>query len=136
MRNWERALTEVSRSAQRWLLRAAGLASRASGHHRLGAVLVRGGSVIAVGYNSTRNDPRNTDGCWSTHAETRALRLAGAPRGATLYVARVTPGGRTAMARPCADCAMDLRAAGVATVVYTTDDGVEIARVRELAALN
>jgi deoxycytidylate deaminase len=126
-------MAEVSRGALRWLARAAELAGRASGHHRLGAVLVRGGSVIAVGYNSTRNDPRNTDGCWSVQAETRALRQAGAPRGATLYVARVTPGGRTALARPCEDCASDLRAAGVDTVVYTTDDGAASERVRELA---
>jgi cytidine deaminase len=76
--------------------------------------------VVAVGYNRGR-----------THAEVQALsKLWPSKRaGVRLYSIRVTPGGRLAMARPCALCQAYMRDAGVKDVYYTTATG-DLERMR------
>ena len=92
---------------------------------RVGAALVRGGSLLSVGYNRYRNDPCLVDipGV-SFHAEAVALRRAGDPKGATMYIARVTRTGMSGMARPCSHCQRLLLENGVRAVVYTTSNGI------------
>lgn len=82
--------------------------------HRLGAVIIRGGSVLATAANTER---------WHHHAERRALNACADPSGATLVVARST-GGR--LAKPCPACEIALRAAGIARVIYTTEAGFDV----------
>lgn len=55
------------------------------------------------------------------HAESRLSRKL--TPGCTVYVARVTCSGTTAMAKPCRRCEDRLRHVGVKRVVFTTDDG-------------
>ncbi len=92
---------------------------------RVGAVLVKGGSLISTGFNRYRNNPAivQIDDV-SYHAEEVCLMKAGDPRGATIYVARVTKSGVTGMAKPCEKCQELLLEHGVRSVVYTTTDGV------------
>lgn len=68
----------------------------------------------------------------SYHAEEVALRRAGDSDGATIYVARVTRRGDLGIAKPCARCTQDLIEAGVHTVVWTTEYGLEKSKVRNL----
>lgn len=92
-----------------------------------GAVIVKGGRVMAVGVNKDRNDPGfvvsdNIMGkgtVFSVHAEVAALREVKDPRGSILYVARRSRTGLRAFSRPCDNCTRALIKAGVKSVVYT-----------------
>lgn len=70
------------------------------------------------------------DGCYfSTHAEVAALKQLPQDinlKNATMYVARITPGGRPAMSAPCANCQVALKEAGIRKVVYTIDKEVKL----------
>lgn len=105
----------------RFLTRAFELAHQSRCTHRHGAVLVRGGRIIAQATNRYRNDPANVpwEGC-QVHAEEAVLRMAGErARGAAIYVARVTPGGRASLSKPCDRCQRALETAGVKKVYWT-----------------
>lgn len=60
----------------------------------------------------------------SYHAEEVVLSRAGDPRGATIYVARLTKSGSMGMAKPCERCQQLLLENGVCTVVFTEPNGV------------
>jgi diaminohydroxyphosphoribosylaminopyrimidine deaminase/5-amino-6-(5-phosphoribosylamino)uracil reductase len=80
-------------------------AGRTSPNPMVGAVLVRGGKVIATGYHRQAGGP---------HAEIDALRRAGVKaRGATLYL-NLEPCSHYGRTPPCADAVI---AAGVKSVV-------------------
>ena len=92
---------------------------------RIGAVLVRGGSLLSIGYNRYRNDPSLVEipGV-SYHAEAVAIKRAGDPRGSTIFIARLTRSGQLGLARPCERCRHLLLENGIRNIVYTTIDGV------------
>lgn len=98
----------------RWLRIANKTAQQGKHHsHRVGAVVVRGGKVLASAYNISRPFGRDNGG---RHAEERALNnLDGRDfSGATLYVTRY---GRT-MSRPCPQCMEAIVRANIKKVVY------------------
>ena len=117
------SLTSLTR-----LDRALSEAIKAKGSYRLGALVIRGGSILGTGHNVTKNNPANTGSNWSVHAEVSALRGIDATH-ATLYVARITLGGIVAMARPCPACMVAIRAAGVNKIVHTTATGAVTVRL-------
>lgn len=95
---------------------------------RHGAVITKGGRVMAVGINKFRNDPavvpadQNEHGratIFSVCAERDALSRVVDARGAVVYVARVSSQG-PALSRPCSICRKALKEAGVKAVVYTS----------------
>lgn len=90
-------------------LRLAYKVSKRSKHpkQRLGAVIVRGGNVLAVAANGAR---------WGRHAEIRALAACTDAAGSTLVVSRSTGSG---LSKPCLGCQAAIRQAGVARVVYS-----------------
>ena len=70
-----------------------------------GAVVVHHGKVIGSSPNVYKNDPKNVEKQYcSIHAEVRALRKAGFPKKATVYVARVNRFGEPRYSKPCAGC--------------------------------
>lgn len=102
---------------------------------RLGAALVKGGSLIATGVSKLHTSPKLVKGginC-SEHAEMAALRRARNSNlsGATIYVARVGRDGDIKLARPCKSCQKALRKAGIKKVVYTTENGIKRERIIE-----
>lgn len=88
---------------------------------RHGAVIVKGGSVIAVGVNRMQNDPKTVKSNFSTHAEIAALRSCSDVdlKNATVYIARVNRAGRPMLSAPCHDCACALLVRGVKKIIYT-----------------
>jgi len=101
---------------------------------RVGAVVVRGGSVLGTGFNKYRNDPSQVQyGDISYHAEEVALRrLDGSAYGATIYVARITKGGDLGTAKPCLKCQGLLVENGIHTVVWTQPNGLDKSRIKHL----
>lgn len=100
---------------------------------RVGAALVRGGSLYGVSTNRYRNDPRTGPYSGvSWHAEEMLLRQCGDAEGATLYVARVTKSGLVGLAKPCDRCTEMIIDAGLKRVVWTTPHGLDSCSVKEL----
>lgn len=99
------------------------------------ALIVRGGSVVSVGFNKK---PTNTfvehyadvargkrDYCMSTHAELDAVCKARAKvdlRGTKLYVTRIKPSGGMGLAAPCPICQHVLFNYGIRKAYYSIDD--------------
>ena len=101
--------------------------------HKLGAVIIKGGSVISTGYNSIRHT--REIGKSTLHAEEAAIiKLLKSRRqhllvGAELYVCRTRPNGTCGLSRPCARCMSLIKAVGIKRVFYTTDEGTESIRI-------
>ncbi len=93
-----------------------------------GAVIMRGGAVLAIASNRFIGNP--TSARWlkkTVHAEQRAiLRLGKQCAGATLYSARLH--GYNHQSAPCGMCHFLLVEAGIASIVYHT--GAELIKVR------
>lgn len=87
-------------------------------------MIVKGGSIFAIGINKDRNHPnivtpgRAPVDC-AIHAEIDALRRAGNVRGATMYNARVNKQGEPRMSKPCDNCQAAIDEAGIKRIVWT-----------------
>ncbi len=106
----------------RWLEYAAALArSDGAEDWPFGAVLVKGGRVLAAEPNRRHNDPSSLDRPWLSgeHAEAAVIRRASNSQGATLYVARVDAFGVSKIAQPCIRCWQRIEAAGIRQVFWT-----------------
>lgn len=94
--------------------------------HRLGAVIVKGGNILATGYNQLR--PTKTLRHSTLHAEEAAiLKLLDRNRlhqlaGSSIYVFRTTRGNAVGLARPCERCMDLIRSVGIRTIHYTVDE--------------
>lgn len=91
-----------------YLRKALILAGQSRERMRHGAIVVRNGKVLGSAVNIRKNSPTipgvPLQAC-SIHAEVRALRLAGFPRRADVYVARAGAGGEARCSQPCVACA-------------------------------
>lgn len=109
------------------------LANKSSFQYQIGAVIVKGGSILGVGYNKTNRYNSRWKAIWpgSVHAEEAAIIDAINKRGhdklvgATIYVSRVNNSGTTGMACPCSHCKEVLKAFHLKEAIYTTNTGVE-----------
>lgn len=114
-------VSELRQRDYRWLQRTVGIALTSSHHaQKLGALAMRGGTPLGWAVNRFRNHPRvvdNWDDC-SVHAEQSLIESCDVA-GAIVYVARVTNGGRVAIAKPCRRCLRLLTEAGVKRIVWT-----------------
>lgn len=81
--------------------------------HRLVAIVMRGGSVVAFAANR---------GAWGAHAEKRALRAAGDVDGCTLIVVR----DGLALAKPCLACQEAIRVAGIRKTYYSNNGRLDV----------
>lgn len=125
-------LDPLSRNQRSFLNLAMRAAESSDCNQRHGAIVVRSGSVLAIGTNKWRNhistagilhdEGRSQD--ISIHAEIDALSRVNNPRGATIYVARVNRTGKPRLSKPCPACAKALKEAGISKVVYTVTDEV------------
>lgn len=125
----------LTRSQRSYLSRAMKMAHRSRVVQRHGAIVVKGGSILSMGFNRYSNDPKlfpvnhfSSDKLnhedrtsISVHAELAALRKLTPEqlRGATVYVARVTPSGAVGSSEPCPACALELKRVGIKKVIFT-----------------
>lgn len=83
------------------------------GRQKHGAVLVKGGRIISVGWNRMKNDPKNVTRNFSRHAEIHALAQAKNVKGATMFVVR----HNGLNSYPCVNCQEAMMKVGVNWVV-------------------
>lgn len=89
----------------KFLERAIGVALTSNCRYKHGALVVRHGRVLGAATNVTKNNPKYID--WkhsSIHAEIAAMKKAGWPKRAIVYVARVNNLGEPRLSKPCANC--------------------------------
>lgn len=127
-----RVLTDrdnLSNSQRSYLNLALNIARENTSRHKHGAVLVKGGSIIALGASRSKNNFPFTDkefnelrGKFNDHAEDVALRQVNYDAtGMVLYVARAHRGTNDPMySKPCPYCQGLIAASNVKTVIYTT----------------
>lgn len=95
----------LSAKDQKFLDMAMGVALTSDCRMKHGAVVVKHGHVLGFSANLWRNNPKNVDPEFcSVHAEIAALRKAGMPKKATVYVARVNNHGEPRLSKPCPNC--------------------------------
>jgi len=121
------ASTTATERDLRHLRRAIELAGQARGHTSpnplVGAVVVRGDSVIGEGFHARAGEP---------HAERAALAACGEdPAGATMYVS-LEPCAHTGRTPPCTTAILE---SGIARVVVASDDPTDKAAGRGLGIL-
>lgn len=105
--------------------------------YHLAAIIIRGGSVISVGFNKVITNAfvehyadlargRGRDFCLSTHAEQDAILKARGKvnlRGCKIFVARRKKiDGSPGMARPCPICENALQSYGIRKAYYTINE--------------
>lgn len=116
----------------RYALRRAGQAPKGQ-QHRLGCVLVKGGTPISSGVNNmAKTHPMAIKYAYPyLHAELAALIGVEADEieGSVAYVARKKARG-PGMAKPCECCEALMRKMGVKGVYYTIENGVEYMDLR------
>jgi tRNA(Arg) A34 adenosine deaminase TadA len=102
-------------------------AKKSKAKKKHGAVIVKSGRVVGVGYNKNRNNPlfcspEHIKPHASRHAEIHAMREAGENvAGAVLYIARVNNLGQDRNSRPCILCEAAIKQANIKKVIYTKD---------------
>jgi len=101
------------------------LATKSDLRHKHGAVVVKSGRVLGMGYNKQRNHPsvimegRHRLDC-GYHAEAVAIKDAGEnARGATIFVARVNRQGDDLLSKPCEYCRELIVESGIKNVLFT-----------------
>ena len=105
-------------------------ATKSTARNTHGAVVVKGGRVLGIGWNKHRNNPQTVSpehvksDC-SYHAEEIAIREAGEDniKGAIIYVARVNRHGTDRDSKPCSKCAILIKKAGIKRVIFTMEAG-------------
>ncbi len=129
--------TTYSRRIKRGIVRALEASMEASdSEFKVGAVLTKNGNIIGSGHNHTRKtSPNSGSRHFGQHAEYSCLRKSsklGEKKnsydlvrlsGAELFVARITPGGRVALAKPCDSCQSFLRHLNLKRIYYTNENG-------------
>lgn len=93
---------------------------------KVGAVIYHGKYMIGGGCNQPRKThPRSTNPYNTIHAELSAVLDASSGNSAydlsrcSIYVHRITPGGKSALAKPCKWCEKLLEDVGIEDVYYS-----------------
>lgn len=107
----------MSNRDKRWIKLALKIAEN-SNHvqHKMSAIVVRGGNVVAKGFNVVKSP--HTDNK-PNHAEARALRNKGDFRGCTIYIVR----NNGKMSKPCPHCMARIKEAQISRMVYLDWNG-------------
>ena len=109
----------------RWLRVAAKESLKSNYKYKVGAVLVKGGRIIARGHNEVR---LKSTGCrryskWmeSLHAERACVTKVDKDevRGGIIYIFRHNGHGKSALAKPCPQCLWMLNDLGIKRIIYS-----------------
>lgn len=93
--------------------------------HKLGAVIVRKGNIIGLGFNRKRTHPRSKTRFQNIHAELSAILNSSEEdlTGCSIYIFRKTKLGDLGTARPCEHCMNLIKSVGIEMCYYSTETG-------------
>jgi dCMP deaminase len=92
--------------------------------HKLGAVIVKGNTILGVGVNKLKTHPKAKNYAKRIHAELAAILNARTDvTDCDLYVFRYTQSGLQGISKPCDGCMCAILEAGIKRVYYSTADG-------------
>ena len=103
---------------------------------RVGAVIVRKGTVVGRGFNQLRHTSKaKTEWPNSLHSEVAAIldtsrRLLSK---STIYIYRVKKDGTQGLAKPCDYCMSLIKFCSLKTIVYSTDEYYDILDVKDIS---
>lgn len=115
----------LSKSEEAFLSVARYMSTKSVSRQRHGAVVVKSGRVLGIGYNKDTNNPyivspEHIKTHCSRHAEVEAIKDANwNVKGAILYVARVNKQGYDRNSKPCRYCEAVIESAQIKKVIYT-----------------
>lgn len=93
--------------------------------YRVGAVVVRKGNILGVGFNSMKTHPKSHTHHQRIHAELKAiLNAQDDVSGADIYVVRLTKEGGLACAIPCPSCEALIIDSGIRNIYATDMEGL------------
>jgi deoxycytidylate deaminase len=99
--------------------------SEVQGRNRVGAAILKGKTLVSLGWNSDKTHPESKTRYHAHHAEFSCL--VGTKKmdvsGSTLFVARVTRRGKLGISKPCNECEQVIRASGIRKVFYLDHEG-------------
>jgi deoxycytidylate deaminase len=100
-------------------------------HHRVGAAIFKGKSLVSLGWNSTKTHPDSKTRYNAHHAEFDCLmgNYKHDLVGASIFVARITKGGRLGVSKPCSECEVIIRGVGIKKIYYINQNG-EVERMK------
>ena len=108
----------LSRKDRSMFKLAAKMAVKSDCQIRHGAVVVRGGSILGLGFNRKINGA--TSEPYTIHAEVDALNnVDGLVDGATMYVVRIYADDTYALSLPCESCYNTMNLYGIKKVVFS-----------------
>lgn len=118
---------------ERWLKVCIRLAYQHHNHmYRHVSILVRGGRIVAVGYNRVKPNPMQNPSyvMRTVHSEVDISRQIGynSYKGAILYVTGLTQANHLVFSKPCQSCQKKIeiyKDYGLRDVYYTTPYGIE-----------
>lgn len=131
LKEYRSGYDKLSLKKQSLLNRAIKKAVQSKCKQQHAAIIVKGGRVLGIGVNQVHNYLHSTcvtgieddaiRNLISTHAEVAAIKQVKKEhlKGATLYVARISPGGNVSYSRPCARCEQIIRSVGIKEIVYS-----------------
>lgn len=108
-----------------WFITAKKEALKSSYKHRIGAVVVSGGSCLSRGFNELRHARDLKEySAWenSVHAERNAIKRVkdkSKLQGASIFIYREFKNGMPATAAPCNNCLDLIKAVGIKKVYFT-----------------
>lgn len=115
----------LSKSEQAFLAVARYMSTKSVSRQRHGAVVVKSGRVLGVGFNKDKNNPfivspEHIKTHCSRHAEIEAIKDANwNVKGAILYVARLNRQGKDRNSKPCKYCEAVIKSAQIKKVIHT-----------------
>ena len=91
---------------------------------RVGAVIVRKGTVVGRGFNQLRHTSKAKT-AWPNALDAEVSAILDTPKSclakSTLYVCRIKKDGTPALAKPCAYCAAMIKYVSIKRVVFTNE---------------
>lgn len=99
--------------------------------HAMGAVLVRKNRVVSVGSNQNKTHTRSNTPYKHIHCEFSAILNSKLDdfSDCSIYITRVTPGGKLGLSYPCAHCLKMLKSLDIKTVYYTDSNVYKVVKL-------
>lgn len=116
----------------RYIKLAINQAQQSTMTYRHGCVVVKGGRVLAKGFNSMRYSKVINNTLCSIHAEVAALLSYDNLTNATMYVVRINKNNKLMLSYPCKDCFSRISKAGIRKIVFSTDGNYAVIQLNLL----